>query len=171
MKKSILIGFVFILMLVAVACSNSENTKKELQGSDEVIEFGNRIARMMNAREYDDICEYWSQAYVELGEAKYKKSSIELIKDYRVNCTNLKVEDASVESIDIYEISENEKIYSIVISVYGYKNNTRSYMEEIIYVFKEDGEFVFSNAAIPLKDVIELSKSKYGFSSPVSEDE
>lgn len=169
LKKSIIFIIIALVLLMAVACSDN---KKELTSEEQVVAFGNKIAQTINAKEYEKVCGYWSQAYVKFGEKQYKKSYNDLKKEYRVRCSNLNLEDASIKSIDIYSVSEDEKIYCMVMSVYYYnKYNKKCYTEETLYVFKEDDRFVFSDISVPIEDVIELSKSQYNFSSPVTENE
>ena len=171
LKKTIIFGMLIVILSTMVACSVDNNEhKSKLTYKEEVEKFGNKLVEMYNAKEYEKICECWSQAFIKLSEKKYRKTYAEMKKDYKIQVLNSNLVDASVESIEIIKVSENERVHGIVMSFYYYNEyNKRCYDEVTFYVFKEGDKLVISDVSIPIEEVIELSKDKYDFASPVGE--
>ena len=173
LKKIILFMIIISMLCMMVACSDGDKQKNtDLTYEEQVEQFGNKLANLMNNGEYEKVCEYWSEAYVSCGEIAYGKSYSELKSQYKANCINNNLHNCKVESVEAYETDDGDKIYAMMISYYVYnQNNDKKYMSDLLYVFKEGEEFVYAakEKIIPIEKIIELSKEKYQFSSLISE--
>lgn len=161
------------MLCMMIACSDVDKQNSiDLTYEEQVKQLGNEIAEMMNNGAYEKVCKYWSEAYVSCCEIAYGKSYSELKSQYKANCINNNFRNCKVESLEVYETANGDKIYCMIMSYYVYnQNNDKTYMTDPIYVFKEGDKFVYASKdkRIPIEKIIEVSKDKYQFSSFISE--
>lgn len=170
LKKIIVFTIILSMLSVMVACSkDNKEESRELTYEEQVEQFGKKITGLMNGKEYVKIAEYWSEAYVSLLENELDKSFSELKSMYKVNCINKNIRNAKVESVEIVETLDKDKIYCITISCYYDQNNDKTYAEDKLYVFMEGDKMVFIDRTLEIEDVIKVSKEKYQFASPITE--